>query len=89
MTYCLPILPFDLFLYFSHVFIYYPGFICKKQKTIHIYTNTFTPFTIPPYHDGPTSSRQITEVKHRRAEIVLGWGTAWELSVWYTYYEIR
>ena len=39
---------------------------------------------VAPYHGGSTSSRQITEVKHRRAEIVLGWGTAWELSVRYS-----
>ena len=34
-----------------------------------------------PYHDENTRSRPITEVKHRRAGIVLGWGTAWELPV--------
>ena len=34
-----------------------------------------------PYHDEHTRSRLITEVKHRRAGIVLGWGTAWELPV--------
>ena len=34
-----------------------------------------------PYHDEYTRSRPITEVKHRRARIVLGWGTAWELLV--------
>ena len=34
-----------------------------------------------PYHDEYTRSRPITEVKHRRAGIVLGWGTAWELPV--------
>ena len=33
------------------------------------------------YHDEHTRSRLITEVKHRRAWIVLGWGTAWELPV--------
>ena len=31
-----------------------------------------------PYHDEYTRSRLITEVKHHRARIVLGWGTAWE-----------
>ena len=31
-----------------------------------------------PYHDEHTCSRPITAVKHRRARIVLGWGTAWE-----------
>ena len=35
-----------------------------------------------PYHDEHTRSRLITEVKHRRAGIVLGWGTAWEHPVW-------
>ena len=34
-----------------------------------------------PYHDERTRSRLITEVKHRRAGIVLGWGTAWEHPV--------
>ena len=34
-----------------------------------------------PYHDEYTRSRLITEVKHRRARIVLGWVTAWELLV--------
>ena len=31
-----------------------------------------------PHHDEHTCSRPITAVKHRRARIVLGWGTAWE-----------
>ena len=31
-----------------------------------------------PYHDEYTRSRPITEVKHRRARIVLGLGTTWE-----------
>ena len=36
-----------------------------------------------PYHDEYTRSRPITAVKHRRARIVLGWGTAWEhLVLW-------
>ena len=34
-----------------------------------------------PYHVENTSSRPITEVKQRRAELVLGWVTAWEYSV--------
>ena len=42
---------------------------------------TITFDQVRPYHDESTSSRQITEVKHRRAGIVLGWGTAWELPV--------
>ena len=31
-----------------------------------------------PHHNEHTRSRLITEVKHCRAMIVLGWGTAWE-----------
>jgi hypothetical protein len=34
-----------------------------------------------PYHAEHTSSRLITEVKQHRAELVLGWVTAWEYSV--------
>jgi hypothetical protein len=34
-----------------------------------------------PYHVENTSSRPITEVKQHRAELVLGWVTAWEYSV--------
>ena len=31
-----------------------------------------------PYHVENTGSRPITEVKQRRARLVLGWVTAWE-----------
>ena len=34
-----------------------------------------------PYHIENTSSRPITEVKQRRARLVLGWVTAWEYRV--------
>ena len=34
-----------------------------------------------PYHVENTSSRLITEVKQRRARLVLGWVTAWESRV--------
>ena len=34
-----------------------------------------------PYHVEYTSSRLITEVKQRRAQLVLGWVTAWEYWV--------
>ena len=39
------------------------------------------PRRVASYRDDNTRSRPITEVKHRRAGIVLGWGTAWELPV--------
>ena len=31
-----------------------------------------------PYYDEYTRSHQNSEVKHRKARSVLGWGTAWE-----------
>lgn len=34
-----------------------------------------------PYHVEYTGSRPITEVKQRRAWLVLGWVTAWEHHV--------
>ena len=34
-----------------------------------------------PYHAESTGSRPITEVKQRRARLVLGWVTAWEYRV--------
>ena len=34
-----------------------------------------------PYHAECTRSRPITEVKQRRARLVLGWVTAWEYRV--------
>ena len=37
------------------------------------------------YHGESTSSRPITEVKHRRAWLVLGWVTAWEHHVMLTF----
>ena len=38
-----------------------------------------------PYHVESTGSRPITEVKQRRARLVLGWVTAWEYRVHYTF----
>ncbi len=38
-------------------------------------------FRLRPYHVEYTSSRPITEVKQRRARLVLGWVTAWEYRV--------
>ena len=38
-----------------------------------------------PYHVESTSSRPITEVKQHRAALVLGWVTAWEYAVLYTF----
>ena len=38
------------------------------------------------YHVENTSSRPITEVKQRRAWLVLGWVTAWEHHVMLTFF---
>ena len=38
-------------------------------------------FRLRPYHAESTGSRPITEVKQRRARLVLGWVTAWEYRV--------
>ena len=38
-----------------------------------------------PYHVENTGSRPITEVKQRRARLVLGWVTAWEYRVLQTF----
>ena len=45
-------------------------------KPFSNYTNC-----LRPYHVENTSSRLITEVKQRRAWLVLGWVTAWEYQV--------
>ena len=37
---------------------------------------------LPSYHDESTRTRQISQVKHRRARLVLGSETAWEPRVW-------
>ena len=44
-----------------------------------------------PYHVERTRSRQLPEVKLRRAPLVLGWVTAWEYGVLlaYTYFNLE
>ncbi|KYB28345.1 hypothetical protein TcasGA2_TC032590 [Tribolium castaneum] len=46
-----------------------------------IYSEDEKTFRQRPYHAEYTSSRLITEVKQRRARLVLGWVTAWEHRV--------
>ena len=54
----------------------------ELATSIEVEVKIFVDFCrLRPYHDEYTRSRPITEVKHRRARIVLGWGTAWELPV--------
>jgi hypothetical protein len=46
-----------------------------------IFTNKEENKCLGPYHVESTGSRPITEVKQRRARLVLGWVTAWEYWV--------
>ena len=39
-----------------------------------------------PYHDDSTASRLLSEVKHRRARLVLRWGTTLESLVLFFYH---
>ena len=43
-------------------------------------------YRVRPYHVENTSSRPITEVKQHWAALVLGWVTAWEYAVLYTFW---
>ena len=49
---------------------------------IHVYKDSVCGVCcLRPYHVESTGSRPITEVKQRRARLVLGWVTAWEYRV--------
>ena len=53
-----------------------------RMFSLKLYKRLF--FTVcrqRPYHVETTGSRPITEVKQRRARLVLGWVTAWEHRV--------
>ena len=56
-------------------------YAAKPSVSVNLLGQRTTTKCLRPYHDENTRSRPITEVKHRRAGIVLGWGTAWELPV--------
>ena len=66
------------------LFIFLNQIISIGEKMINIFVS-YSTFCIVsclrPYHVENTSSRPITEVKQHRAELVLGWVTAWEYSV--------
>ena len=54
-------------------------FIGLTLKKDYVYIDPLsTPCRQRPYHVEHTGSRPITEVKQRRAGLVLGWVTAWE-----------
>ena len=57
---------------------------CDADATIRTeykYGAANADFRLRPYHVENTGSRPITEVKQRRARLVLGWVTAWEYRV--------
>ena len=53
------------------------------KSTLHLDKKSSTrwAFGLRPYHVECTGSRPITEVKPRRAQLVLGWATALEYWV--------
>ena len=65
----------------------------STTKLSYVAQNTFKYYEIipflrqRPYHVECTSSRPITEVKQHWAALVLGWVTAWEYAVLYTFYQ--
>ena len=67
--------------FMRHVYIYCYG--CRNEQE-------------RPYHDDSTASRLLSEVKHRRAWLVLRWGTTLESQVlffcyfalYWTHYQI-
>ena len=55
-----------------------------SKKTYDI--RSFKPYScLRPYHGEITGSRLISKVKHRRAWVVLGWVTTWEVRVLETF----
>ena len=51
---------------------------------MHDFLRAGVHFCLRPYHGETTGSRLISEVKHRRAWVVLGCVTTWEVRVLYT-----
>ena len=77
----------------------------SKKSAFHIASSVFSEFLkrdlctllcthscLPPYHVECTRTRRISQVKQRRARLVLGSETAWEPRVWQApvfYCEVR
>ena len=54
----------------------------SEDMNISRYINPYTTLHQDrPYHDDSTASRSLSEVKHRRARLVLRWGTTLESRV--------
>ena len=53
----------------------------QHSQNISLYILKVQPHQERPYHDDSTASRLLSEVKHRRARLVLRWGTTLESLV--------
>ena len=62
------------------VWVYVCVYVCLLQH-VYIYCNGCRNEQERPYHDDSTASRLLSEVKHRRAWLVLRWGTTLESQV--------
>ena len=57
-------------------------FLLIKNLKFNSIIGMFTRYLcLRPYHGESTGSRLISKVKHRRAWVVLGWVTTWEVRV--------
>ena len=62
------------------VWVYVCVYVCLLWH-VYIYCNGCRNEQERPYHDDSTASRLLSEVKHRRAWLVLRWGTTLESQV--------
>ena len=67
---------FLLFFYYLLKLFFVPTSTFCRHYCILLYCSRRTVFGLRPYHAESTGSRPITEVKPRRAWLVLGWATA-------------
>lgn len=69
-------------MFFDQIFTYkrtridYAQLVQKQADLTYLYLFVASMFGLRPYHAESTGSRPITEVKPRRAWLVLGWATA-------------
>ena len=64
----------------AHAYCHFLWVLCTTVQAFKSLVKAVVP-RLRPYHVENTSSRPITEVKQRRARLVLGWVTAWEYRV--------
>ena len=68
----------------TRLFVHSNRIDCLLLQTIY-YTKS-SKMQERPYHDDNTASRLLSEVKHRRARLVLRWGTTLESRVLFFYF---